>query len=142
MTLTRKLLVGAVLAAVAIPTITVAAPGDAAGVNKKCPMSQESTDPCITVDFKGRAVTFCCADCVSQWAKLTPGEREARLAAVSSDPGAAGTFASPDALDAPRPGPCFPTEPWPCPPTPVRWPYPKPSQPLEPWCWPVAVDAP
>jgi hypothetical protein len=133
MNLMKKLLVGAVLAAAAVMPAAGAGPAG----NKKCPMSRDSADPCISVQFQGRTVTFCCADCVGQWEKLSRGEQEARLAAVSSDPGTAG--ASADARECPQTGPCFPAEPWPYPPGP-GWPYPKRSQPWEPWCGPVTAE--
>jgi YHS domain-containing protein len=56
--------------------------GDAkeAQTNAKCPVSGDDADQNLTVDYKGRAVAFCCEDCAKDFEK-TPKKYVASLEA-------------------------------------------------------------
>ena len=56
---------------------------EAAVVNDECPMMGGAVEAGIEVDFKGKMVGFCCADCVPAWQGLSEEEKEAKLAGVA-----------------------------------------------------------
>jgi hypothetical protein len=51
-------------------------------VNTKCPYSGQAVNPSIaTVNFKGKAIGFCCAGCATRWQNATDTDRAEKLAA-------------------------------------------------------------
>jgi len=61
--------------AVATPAVTL--------VNSVCPMKGEPVDKTVTVEWNGKTVGFCCADCIPGWNELSDEEKEAKLAAAA-----------------------------------------------------------
>ncbi len=52
-------------------------------VNGSCPVMDhpvDNTSP--TVVYKGQVVSFCCADCIPEWEKMSKAEKDKALAAV------------------------------------------------------------
>ena len=59
-------------------------------VNLRCPImgrdiDPKSVTPDLIAEFRGGKVAFCCAACPPIWNKLTDAEKQAKLAAASSD---------------------------------------------------------
>jgi hypothetical protein len=65
-------------------------------VNNRCPMTGTPIDPnnvpaSLTRDYKGMKVGFCCGPHPAAWDKLSDAEKDAKLAAVMTPPGSAGS---------------------------------------------------
>jgi hypothetical protein len=60
--------------------------GEVTSVNKVCViMNDEPVDPSVaSAEWKGEKVGFCCAGCAPKWAKMTPAQKDAALAAAKN----------------------------------------------------------
>ena len=57
-------------------------------VNSVCPMMGGPVDKAVTVEWNGKTVGFCCADCIPGWNKLSEEEKVAKLASADKQPAA------------------------------------------------------
>jgi hypothetical protein len=65
-------------------------------VNAKCPIMGFDVDEEVTVEWNGKTVGFCCAECIPKWNELSEEEKGEKLAAAdSSEAGEMGEM-SPD----------------------------------------------
>lgn len=54
-------------------------------VNTHCPIMGEEVDPEVTVEWQGKTVAFCCAECIPDWNALTDEEKQMKLHAGSGE---------------------------------------------------------
>lgn len=66
-------------------TNTEASNATLTSVNTHCPMMGEEIDPEVTVQWQGKTVAFCCAECIPDWNALSDEEKQAKLDAASGE---------------------------------------------------------